>query len=507
MKTYAPVQSLILILLIAMFSLSLWAQPPTPVDCEILFQTSYGRIIRMLALAGHITPDQLSDLIKEPKPTNPFQRLGKNEGNVTFRRALEREMKTEDAIANWSETRQAFVTLVAEIKQKNESEGDAKISAEPIFNPKLYAQSTHAKFFLTYNKTTNQLIALREGVASRANRSAYFTFAMTTRKTTVGHVEKNPTIFVRKSGEMWTAGVNNKKEIVVRPLNSKTSHVIAPFVVNTNLEFIELPDGRMLLHNASEMSGTFLYDVTDPAHPRELLKEDDDEEKHEHMSAFHISAKGNFYFAAANRQGTRVYRLIDGELKEIGVIQRSREPRAGNWTHPPVLTTDADEVLYVGEAVRGNKGYHVVKFADGVRTVVLSRPDIEVEPNSAVLHWNSKGELILFLSDEYRKKEVYLMNVLDHTVPDINIPVADYLNVKPSWFTLPDGREVIAAIPVLGRPIVFEAHTGTTIWQGPSVATEHNRPLWIKTPDGKTYLVFDTLDGVQVFDVWRGENR
>ena len=493
--------AIILILLIAMFSLSLWANPGQS-GCDILLRTPYGKLMRMFALTGTLTAEELEDLAKKEEPTNPFAKHDRTIGNQAFRRVVNRDMTDSDLLANWPATRKALAELATRMRKAEATVDQASEKTKPVFNPKLVASYGPGEFNFLFNPVTNQMIAwkTRFRPTEAYNGTAYFVHDLKTHKRTVGRLGRFAEIFVSKSGEVWSAAVHRNSQIVVLRWPSRTPHVILPFNGEGNFTFFETPNGEMLLADSTNSNGLFVYDVTLANNPRTFLATE--AEKHRIKVNFHVSQSGQVYLASPADLSTRVYRLENDHFAEVGKIKRTPGPRNTFLA----MTTDENDAIYLGEAVETREGYRVLKLVNGRLDELFSREDLSGNGHTAVFHWNSKGELILGLSRIWSEKIFQLVNISDPSAPEIKVAMDSQMEVRPSWFKLPNGQEVIALSPHIGRPMVIDATDGTVLWTASIHGNSNNQPVWMQGPDGKIHLAFDIKGGVQIYDMWRSDH-
>lgn len=482
------------LILLGIFYLSVWANP----NCEIRVQTSYGRIIRMLALNKFITPDELRELAQKNEPTNPFHRREKMPEHVAFREIIDREIKREVTSQEWLAIKAEFERIVKQLEQGGSQEDQAREETRGVLKPKLYATVGPQGYRFKFNPLRNEVVGWKAHFISEPHNTPYYIFDIEKKeKKIVGELHRNATILIRRNGDVWTAGVSRRDEIVVRNLTTRKLVGVLPKNGDVQLDFFETSSGRVILANATDANGLYVYDVTGRNTTRTLLEYPGDSFRN--RAVFYESPNGEVYLAASAKSEMVVYRLVNENLTPIGRIAITASPQNNHV----IIATDADGGVILGHAIDTKNGYRLVKFIDGKTREIFSRGDLDGTAHSATFRKNSVGDLILTLSRSWDKKLVQIVNVSNSRAPEIKIGVESQLEVPPEWYKLPDGNEVLAISSHGNSLLIASPLDGTIFWKSSKArGNSIHPPLWMPTRDGKILLGVDTSEGLQIYDMW-----
>lgn len=486
MKFYAA-----LILNFGMSFQSAWAKPPP--GCEILMQTSYGRLIQLLAEKKILSLEQLQELARANAPLNPFSKRTKGIDNIAYSQTIEKALRLPETHDRWPATKKAIAVIAGLALQIENTVNDSRIETQNVFKPQLIGKINYSALSamdILFNTKKAQLVTMNL-VAGGTDSTMFNLKSQIPIPGMLKTTAKD--MIVRRNGEVWVVAFDGQRYVAHKYPDGETHYRQKEYSHLAAVRIFETPEGRLLLVELSK-NKLVVRDITDKENFVEIHR---DEAKvfSGTPPVFHVSSNGDAMMAVASAGATNVYRFSRDRLIHLGDVAAVDALRA------EILYSDADGNPIVGAGIFGG-GYQVVKLVEKQPVKLFEGSALVVNAATAVLQWNSSGHLILAVADKGSGNSLRLINISPPRPVTTEIFIPGRVDVKPTWFSLPNGQEVWVVAIYGEKALVVDGISGGTLTRLNSPGENHVAPIWMKTDDGQIYLAMDGRNRIDIYSVW-----
>ena len=467
-----------------------------PAGCEVLLQTSFGRVLRIVAQHRLITLEELREIEESDQPVDPWRGRQRDEKNLSLMEAFAKYVNRPQTRAQWPRIREAAALILKSDAKEQTAVQEAQVETAKVINPLLMATLPYGspgKAEFQFNPARESLVLWN--MFSKGGEIMSYELKRNKPKTTMHTYPMTGTI--RRDGKVWVAGATKSGQVTVSVWPSGKAHIeMEDFPSVHEARLYEMPSGQMLLSLSSSDFGVRIFDVTKKGEPRSVLLE----LGRSHSAAvFHVTAKGEVFVAVPLYERTVVYKMVKGTWSEYGSTLVNHNPvRYIN------MASDSKGNLYLGESLPTPEYFRVVKFVDGNAEEIFTTHDRIIGDRRFLLYTNAKDELILVTAFSNTPNQLELINLSREGWPRVKVPMAADLMSEPQMFKLPNNVEVLAVCVEQNDALIVNTDDGSVIGRVGAIGEYDNPPAWTKLSDGRILLAVESgMREIRVYDIWR----